>query len=141
MDAHQGCRVVRHDRHSRLDDRAAMAFVGEVPCSPTQQAGNEAFDHGSAVSTCVRKVYLGRGPDVVQVRFVQAPEDVLWRGDGGRGSTVLGIPTVRTPRSCNVSRKVVSFSARSPASEWMAGVGRVPTRAIACSTLSTKGST
>jgi hypothetical protein len=84
MDAHQCRSVVRHDGHPRLDDRAAMAFVGEVPCSPTQQAGHEAFDHGSAVSTCVRKVYLGRGPDVVQVRFVQAPEDVLWRGRRGQ---------------------------------------------------------
>ena len=62
-------------------------------------------------------------------------------GDGGRGSTVLGMPTVRIPRSCKASRRAVSLSARSPASEWMAGVGRVPTWAMACSTLVTKGST
>ena len=141
VDAHQCRRVVRHDGHPRLDDRTAMAFVGEAPSSTTQQAGNDAFDDGSAVSTRIGELHLGRGPNVVQVRLVQAPEDVLWRGRRGRGSTVFGIPTVRIPRSCNVSRKAVSFSARSPASEWMAGVGRVSTRAIACSTLSSKGST
>ena len=74
MDADQGCRVVRHDGHPRVDDRAAMAFVGEAPSSPTQQTGDDTFDHGAAVPTRVGEVYLGLGPDVVQVRLLQAPE-------------------------------------------------------------------
>ena len=85
VDAHQGRRVVRHDRHPRVDDRTAMAFVREAACSTTQQAGHDAFDHGSAVATRVGQVHLGRGPDVVQVRLVQAAEDVLRRGRRGEG--------------------------------------------------------
>jgi len=85
VDAHQCRRVVRHHSHSRLDNRAAMAFVGEVPCATTQQAGHDAFDHGSAVSTRVGEVHLGCGPYVVQVRLVQAPEDVRRRGRRGEG--------------------------------------------------------
>jgi hypothetical protein len=37
VDAHPCRRVVRHDSHPRLDDRAAMAFVGEAPGSTTPQ--------------------------------------------------------------------------------------------------------
>jgi hypothetical protein len=48
---HQGRRVVRHDGHPHLDDRAAMTFMGEVPYSTTQQAGHDAFDHEAAVAT------------------------------------------------------------------------------------------
>ena len=78
---------------------------------------------------------------MVQIRFVQAAEDVLRRRRRGQGLDRSGDPTVRIPRSCNASRKAASCSARSPASQWRAGVERVPTRAIACSTVSTKGST
>jgi hypothetical protein len=70
MDANQGCRIVRHDRYPRWDDRATMAFVHEAPGAPTQQARNDAFDHRSALPTGVGQVHLGRGPDVVQVRLV-----------------------------------------------------------------------
>ena len=81
--AHQRRRVVGHDGHPRLHERAAMAFVGEAPCSTTQQAGNDAFDHRSAVPTGASDVHLGWGTFAGQARFVQEPEDLLrgqrWR--------------------------------------------------------------
>ena len=61
------------------------------------QAGNDAFDHGSAVPTRVGEVHLGRGPDVVQVRLVQDPEDVLRRGRRGQGLDRLGDPHRENP--------------------------------------------
>ena len=85
VDAHPGRRVVRHDRHPRVDDRAAMACVREAPRSTTPQARHDAFDHGAAVATRVGQVHLGRRPYVVQVRLVQAAEDVLRRGRRGEG--------------------------------------------------------
>jgi hypothetical protein len=69
--------MVRHDGHPRLNDGAAMAFVGEVRGSTVQQAGNDTFDHRSAVPTGTREVHLGRGPYAVQVRLVQDPQNVL----------------------------------------------------------------
>ena len=86
VDPHQGCCVMRHDRHPGLDDRTAMAFVAETPGSTTQQTGHEAFDHRSAVPTGVGAVHLGRGAYVVQVRFVQDPKDVLRGRRQGEGS-------------------------------------------------------
>ena len=85
VDAHQSCRVVRHDGHPRVDDGTAMAFVGEVPSSAVQQAGNDTFDHRSAVATRVGELHLCRSPDAVQVRPLQAPEDVLRCGRWGEG--------------------------------------------------------
>ena len=85
VDTHQGCRVVRHDRHPRLDDRATMAFVGETPSSTAQQAGNDAFHDRSAISTGAGQVHLGGSPDAVQVRRVQHPSDILrcrYQGEG-----------------------------------------------------------
>jgi hypothetical protein len=79
VDTDQGGRVMRHDGHPRLDDCAAMAFVGEAPGSPAQQTSDNTFDHGAAVPTRVGEAYLGLGPDVVQVRLLQAPENVLRR--------------------------------------------------------------
>jgi hypothetical protein len=52
-------------------------------------------------------------------------------GDGGRGSTVFGIPTVRIPCECRASRHEASLHASSPANERMAGVVPVATRVIA----------
>ena len=43
VDADQRRRVVCHDGHSHLYERAAMTFVGEAPCSTTQQTGNDAL--------------------------------------------------------------------------------------------------
>jgi hypothetical protein len=77
VDTDQGGHVVRHDSHPRLNDGAAMAFVGEARGSTVQQAGHDTFDHRSAVSTGTREVHLGRGPDTVQVRLVQDPQNVL----------------------------------------------------------------
>jgi hypothetical protein len=74
VDAHQGRCVVRHTRHPRLDDGATMTFVREARGSTVQQAGNDTFDHGSAGPTRVGPAHLGRGPDGVQIRFVQAAE-------------------------------------------------------------------
>src|SRR2546430_15039843 len=62
VDAHQGGRVVCPHRHPRLDDRAAMACVGEAPGPTTQQARPEAFDHGAAVATRLVGGAPGTGP-------------------------------------------------------------------------------
>lgn len=59
VDAHQRRRVVRHDGYSRLHERAAMAFIGEARGTTAQQAGNDAFDHRSAVPTGAGEVHLG----------------------------------------------------------------------------------
>ena len=97
MDADQGGRVVRHDGHPRLDDRTAMTFVGEARGSTAQQARHDAFDDGAAVATRVGELHLGRGPDVVQVRLLQAPEDVLRRGRRGQGLDRPGDPHRENP--------------------------------------------
>jgi hypothetical protein len=69
MDADQGGRVVCHDRHPRLYDRAAMALVREAPGGTAQQAGNDALDHWSAVPTGAGKVYLG-GPNLAKTKIL-----------------------------------------------------------------------
>jgi hypothetical protein len=97
VDAHQSGRVVRHNGHPRLDDRTAMALVGEAPCSTTQQAGNDAFDHRSAVPTRAGELHLGRGPYAVQVRLVQDPENVLRCRRRGEGSDGFGDPHGENP--------------------------------------------
>ena len=49
----------------------------------------------------------------------------LWRGRRGQGSDRLGDSHGDIPCARSASRKEPSWNARSPASEWMAGVGRV----------------
>ena len=39
VDTDQRCRIVGHDRHARLYNRAEMALVGEAPRSTAQQTG------------------------------------------------------------------------------------------------------
>jgi hypothetical protein len=85
VDADQRRRVVRHDSHPHLDDCAALAFVGEVRRATAQQAGDDAFDHGSAVATGVGKVYLAWGPCSRQVPLARQPQNVLRRGRRGQG--------------------------------------------------------
>ena len=123
VDADQRRCVVRHDGHPLLDDRAAMAFVGEAPCSPTQQTGNDAFDHRSAISTGVGEVHLGWGRFAGQARFVQDPEELVRRWATGAGDRPSAGSHGENPLWCNASRREASLNARSPASEWMAGLG------------------
>jgi hypothetical protein len=82
--------------------------------------------------TRVGELHLGGGPDAVRVRFLQAPEDVLQRGRRGRGLDRPGEPHREHPPR---------MQRLAPAGEWMAGAGRVPTRAIACSTVPIRVST
>jgi hypothetical protein len=81
----QGGGVVRHDGHPHLHDGAAMAFVREVCGATAQQAGNDAFDHRSAVPTGAGEIYLGRRPYAVQLCLVQDSEDILCRERRGEG--------------------------------------------------------
>ncbi len=85
VDADQRCRVVRHDGHPHVYGRTAMTFVGDAGGSTAQQAGNAAFDHGSAVSTRVGEVHLTRGPCSKQAPHTQEPQDVLRCGRRGEG--------------------------------------------------------
>ena len=80
VDTDQRCRIVGHDRHARLYNRAEMALVGEAPRSTAQQTGHDAFDDRSAVATRVGQVHRGRGPYSMQACFVQYPEDLPWSG-------------------------------------------------------------
>src|SRR5215510_15885510 len=81
----QGCGVVRHDGHPRLHNGAVMAFVREVCGATAPQAGNDAFDHRSAVPTGAGEIYLGRRPYAVQLGLVQDSEDIVRRGRRGEG--------------------------------------------------------
>src|SRR5207245_1816568 len=48
VDADQGGPVVRHHSHPCLDNRTPVTLVGEARRSTAQQAGHDAFHHGSA---------------------------------------------------------------------------------------------
>ena len=124
VDADQRRRIVGHHGHPHVYDGAAMTFIGDASGSTAQQAGHDAFNHGSAVATRVGEVHLTRGPYSRQASFAQEPQTLSGVGDEGRGATVFGIPTVRIPRWCNASRREASLHATSPASEWRVGLGR-----------------
>ena len=83
LDAYQRRRVVRHNRHARLHDRSAVAFVGDARGAATQQTRHDAFDHRPAVATSARDVHLVRRTFSVQTRLVQDAAHVLltwhWR--------------------------------------------------------------
>ena len=49
-DAADRGRVVGHDRHRELHTGAVPAFVTQLSDAPTQQAGNDTFDHRTAVA-------------------------------------------------------------------------------------------
>ena len=85
-------RVMRHDGHPCVDDRAAMTLVGHAGRSTAPQAGPEAFHDGSAVSTRIREIPLARGQCLRPVLRVQQTQDVLGRGRRGEGLDRLGDP-------------------------------------------------
>src|SRR5215211_5355960 len=60
-----------------------MTFVGDPRRSTAQQAGNDAFDHGSAVSRRVGEVHLARSPCSRAALLAQEPPDVLRCGRRG----------------------------------------------------------
>jgi hypothetical protein len=62
-------------------------------------------------------------------------------GEGGREGMGFGIPPVSIPCWGNASCREASWNATSPAREWMAGLGCVAIRVMACGPLSTKGCT
>jgi len=97
VDADQRRRVVRHDRHPRVDDRAAVTLGGEACCATAQQAGNHAFDHGSALSTRVGEVHLAWGPGSRPALLAQEPNDVRRRGRGGEGRDRVRDPHGENP--------------------------------------------
>src|SRR5713226_2799152 len=83
LDAGQCRRVVGQGCHSHLHDRPPMASVSEVRGPSAQQAGNDAFDHRSAVATSTGEMDLVRGALSVQPCLLQHPQHVL-RGRRGR---------------------------------------------------------
>src|SRR6266516_1139193 len=97
VDADQGGRVVRHHRHPCLDNRTPVTLVGEARRSTAQQAGNDAFHHGSAVPTRVGEMHLCRGPDILHASLAQDPGDVLRQGRRGKGSDRPGDPHRENP--------------------------------------------
>jgi hypothetical protein len=85
VEADQRGGVVRHDGHPGVDDRAPVTCVGEARRAPAQQAGHEAFPHGSAIPTRIGELYLGRGPDILQASLAQARRDRWTSTCGGVG--------------------------------------------------------
>src|SRR5712691_245614 len=80
LNAHQRCRVVRHDGHAHVHHRPSMTFVSDVGGPSTQQVLNKTFDHRSAVSTGAGQVDLVGGTLSVQARLMQHLADLLLRG-------------------------------------------------------------
>jgi hypothetical protein len=92
VDADQGGPVVRHDGHPCLDNRTPVTLVGEARGSTAQQAGHDAFHHGSAVPTRVREMHLCRGLDILHASLAQNPGNFLRQGRQGKGSDCPGDP-------------------------------------------------
>ena len=97
VDADQRRRVMGHNGHPHVYDRAAMTFIGDASGSTAQQAGNDAFNHGSAVATRVGEVHLTRGPYSRQASFAQEPQDVLRCGRRGEGLDRFRDPDGKNP--------------------------------------------
>ena len=55
-------RVVSHDRHRELHTGAVPAFVAQLSCPPTQQAGDDTFNHWAAVACGAGQLHLAGGP-------------------------------------------------------------------------------
>ena len=87
-------RVVGHDRHRELHTGAVPAFVPQLSCPPTQQAGDETFHHRPTVACRAGELHLAGRACTVQPRSGEALLDVLRRGvgrkrlDGARDTTV-----------------------------------------------------
>jgi hypothetical protein len=94
---------------------------------------------GRLVPTGTGEAHLGGGPYAVQVGLVENSGDILRHRRRGEGSDGFRDPHGANPPRMQRLPQGASWSARSPASEWRAGVWRVLTRVIACSTSSTKG--
>ena len=105
-------RVVRHNGHPRGAKRAAMPWVGDARRSTAQQAGHETFPPGRlyppAEARCTWHGVRARGTSP----WLRSRRTCSGAGDGGRGSPVLGIPTVRLPCWCKASRREVSLKAK-----------------------------
>ena len=60
-------RVVRHDRHRRVAHGAVPAFVAQLASPPTQQTGNDTFDHRTAVASRAGQLHLAGSAFAMQV--------------------------------------------------------------------------
>ena len=61
-DAHQGCPVMSHHRHSLLPHGAWMTFVTSLAGAACQQAGDVTFHHWAALATGTGQLHVVRGP-------------------------------------------------------------------------------
>ena len=145
-DAYHGRTVMGHDYHLHLHDSTLQTFVTDVPRAPREQTGDVTFHHWSAVAAGKGEVHLMWRAFAVQAwssrRAASAsPQTSSWVGAGGIGATVWGIPTVRIPRTCRASRRAVSLTPRSPATEWIASRRERLTQSMALWTFSIMGKT
>src|SRR5229473_3576478 len=70
--------VVIQDRYPDLHDRPTLPFVREPRCAPAQQAGNDTFDHGTAVASGTGKLDLVGGTLLGQASLGEHLADFLW---------------------------------------------------------------
>jgi len=89
--ADRGC-IVRHDRHRELHPGTVPAFVAQLSCPPTQQAGDDTFHHRAAVACGTGQLDLARSPLAVQVGGGQ---QLLDRRRRRRGRLWPKIPVTR----------------------------------------------
>lgn len=129
MDADQRRRVVGHNGHPHVDDRATMTFIGDASGSTAQQAGHDALDHGSAVATRVGEVHLTRGPYSRQASLAQEPQDVLRCGRRGEGRGRCWDPDGKNPLLVQglTQRGIIERSIAGQRVEGGSGVRRAPT--------------
>ena len=67
-DAADRCRVVSHNRHRELHTGTVPAFVAQLSSPPTQQAGDDTFDHWAAVACRAGQLHLAGGAFALQAR-------------------------------------------------------------------------
>ena len=82
-DAPDRGRIVRHHGHRDLHLGAVPALIAQLSGAPTQQTGNDTFDHGAAVARRAGQLHLVGRAGALQASGGQDLLDDL-RGRGGR---------------------------------------------------------
>ncbi len=84
-DAADRGRVVGHDGHRELHTGAVPAFVTQLPGAPTQQAGDDTFDHRTAGAGRASQLHLAGSAFVMQVGGGEHLGDGCGRRSGQEG--------------------------------------------------------
>jgi len=100
---------MRHHRHALLQHSAWMAFVTYVARTATEQTGEVAFHHRTAIATGAGQQHLVRSPLTVYARLVEDGEDFIGARSLVRGFDRLGDPHRENPSrmQCLTQRWVI----------------------------------